>query len=201
MREAVDVDYILVDNEHEALALENNLIKQSKPRFNILLRDDKTYPYVKLTLGDRYPECLVTRRLKKDGSSLLRPLLSRQPGLPHRRPDPPQLSDSRLQGRSLPLSSRGPACSSTSSAASAPASRDSPRPRPTQEAVRDVQLFLEGRIADLRSLHQRMDAAAQSEQFEPPPSFATCSSPSAVAGEAAHRRRRKRRRRRLRLPL
>jgi len=67
MREAVDVDYILVDNEHEALALENNLIKQRKPRFNILLRDDKTYPYVKLTLGDRYPKVFVTRRLRKDG--------------------------------------------------------------------------------------------------------------------------------------
>src|SRR5271166_3755354 len=47
MREAADLDYILVANEHEALALENNLIKQRKPRFNILLRDDKTYPYVK----------------------------------------------------------------------------------------------------------------------------------------------------------
>ena len=47
MREAVDVDYITVANEHEALALENNLIKQRKPRFNILLRDDKTYPYIK----------------------------------------------------------------------------------------------------------------------------------------------------------
>ena len=55
MREAVDVDYIVVANNNEALALENNLIKQKKPRFNILLRDDKTYPYVKLTLGERYP--------------------------------------------------------------------------------------------------------------------------------------------------
>src|ERR1700761_3815552 len=69
MREAVDIDYILVENEQEALALENNLIKQRKPRFNILLRDDKTYPYVKLTLADRYPKVFVTRRLRKDGSA------------------------------------------------------------------------------------------------------------------------------------
>ena len=55
MREAVDLDYILVANEQEALALENNLIKQRHPRFNILLRDDKTYPYVKITLRDRSP--------------------------------------------------------------------------------------------------------------------------------------------------
>src|SRR5438445_12895875 len=68
VREAVDVDYIVVDNNKEALALENNLIKQKKPRFNILLRDDKTYPYIKLTVGERYPRVYVTRRLKRDGS-------------------------------------------------------------------------------------------------------------------------------------
>ena len=62
--EARDIDYILVDNEKEALALENNLIKQYKPRFNILLRDDKTYPYIKLMLADRYPKVFVTRRLR-----------------------------------------------------------------------------------------------------------------------------------------
>src|SRR6201991_3331213 len=73
MREAVDVEYITVANEMEALALENNLIKQRKPRFNILLRDDKTYPYVKLTLADRYPKVFVTRRLRKDGSAYYGP--------------------------------------------------------------------------------------------------------------------------------
>jgi excinuclease ABC subunit C len=73
MREAVDVEYITVANEHEALALENNLIKQKKPRFNILLRDDKTYPYIKLTMNDRYPKVFVTRRLRKDGSAYYGP--------------------------------------------------------------------------------------------------------------------------------
>jgi len=70
--EARDVEYILVDNNKEALALENNLIKQWKPRFNILLRDDKTYPYVKLT-SEKYPRVYVTRRLRKDGSTYYGP--------------------------------------------------------------------------------------------------------------------------------
>jgi excinuclease ABC subunit C len=69
VREAVDVDYLVVANNKEALALENHLIKQKKPRFNILLRDDKTYPYIKLTLGERFPRVYVTRRLRKDGSA------------------------------------------------------------------------------------------------------------------------------------
>src|SRR5262249_47941387 len=68
VREAADVSTILVDNEREALALENNLIKQRRPRFNILLRDDKTYPYIQLTAYEKYPRIYVTRRLKKDGS-------------------------------------------------------------------------------------------------------------------------------------
>src|SRR3981189_558143 len=72
LAEAQDVDYILVDNEKEALALENNLIKQWKPRFNILLRDDKTFPYIKLT-NDKYHRVLGTRRLIRDGSAYCGP--------------------------------------------------------------------------------------------------------------------------------
>src|SRR5207237_3238778 len=69
VREAVDVDYIVVANNKEALALENNLIKHRKPRFNILVRDDKTYAYVKLTLGGRFPRVYGTRRLRTDARS------------------------------------------------------------------------------------------------------------------------------------
>ncbi len=72
IHEARDIDFIQVDNEKEALALENNLIKQWKPRYNILLRDDKTYPYIKLT-AENYPRVYVTRRLKKDGSTYFGP--------------------------------------------------------------------------------------------------------------------------------
>ena len=103
LREAVDLDYIVVDNEKEALALENNLIKQKKPRYNILLRDDKTYPYIKLTIGERYPRVYPTRRLRRDGSLYFGPYFPDKPGLPNRRSDPPALSDSVLQARPEPL--------------------------------------------------------------------------------------------------
>lgn len=72
LSESRSIGNILVSNEKEALALENNLIKQYKPKYNILLRDDKTYPYIKLT-KEKYPRVYVTRRLKKDGSTYFGP--------------------------------------------------------------------------------------------------------------------------------
>jgi len=59
-------EYILTDSELEALILECNLIKKHKPKYNILLRDDKTYPYIKVTLEEEYPRIIKTRRVKKD---------------------------------------------------------------------------------------------------------------------------------------
>jgi excinuclease ABC subunit C len=166
MREAVDVDYITVANEREALALENNLIKQRKPRFNILLRDDKTYPYIKLTLHDRYPKVFVTRKLRKDGSAYFGPYF---PGnLAHRLVD--------LIHRSFLI----PSCK-------VDLSRYHPRaclqyyinrclgpcveglisPKDYKNTLRDVQLFLEGRTDELeRRLTARMAEAAENMQFE-----------------------------------
>ena len=103
--EARDIDYILVDNEKEALALENNLIKQYKPRFNILLRDDKTYPYIKLT-SEKYPRVYVTRRLRKDGSTYFGPYFPGQPGAPAGALHSSPLPGALLQGGSHALPSQ-----------------------------------------------------------------------------------------------
>lgn len=74
MREkARDLEYILVDSPAEALLLECNLIKLHRPHYNILLKDDKTYPYLKLTLNEEYPRLLVTRYYKNDGSKYFGP--------------------------------------------------------------------------------------------------------------------------------
>ncbi len=166
MREAVDIEYITVDNEREALALENNLIKQRKPRFNILLRDDKTYPYIKLTMNDRHPKVFVTRRLRKDGGAYFGPFF---PGnLAHRLVD--------LIHRSFLI----PSCK-------VDLSRYHPRAclqyyikrclgpcveglistEQYRETIKDVQLFLDGRTDELeRKLTRRMEAAAADMQFE-----------------------------------
>ena len=166
MREAVDIEYILVANEHEALALENNLIKQRKPRFNILLRDDKTYPYVKLTLADRFPKVFVTRRLRKDGSVYYGPyfpgnLAYRVVELIHR--------SFLLPSCKVDLSRYHPrACLQYYiHRCLGPCVEGLTTPEAYEQAVRDARLFLEGRHAELeRTLTARMMAAAEAEQFE-----------------------------------
>jgi excinuclease ABC subunit C len=166
IREAVDVEYIVVANNKEALALENNLIKQRKPRFNILLRDDKTYPYVKLTLAERWPRVYVTRRLRKDGSEYYGPyfpanLAYRIVDLVHRNFLIPscKVDLTRFHPR--------PCLQYYIKRCLGPCVKELTTDEVYQEAVRDVKLFLEGRPTDLsHSLRTRMEQAATAQEYE-----------------------------------
>ena len=163
---ARDLETILVDNEKEATALENNLIKQFKPRYNVLLRDDKSYPFIKLTLGEHFPRVYVTRRLKKDGSVYYGPyfpasLAYRIVDLIHRRFLVPSCKEDLTRFHPRPCLQYyikrclGPCVEGLTTDG-----------RYT-EAVRDVRLLLAARESDLvRDLHTRMIAASAAEQFE-----------------------------------
>src|SRR5690242_972108 len=72
----VDVDYTMTDSISEALLLESNLVKRYQPAFNIRLKDDKSYPYIKITLGDDFPRIERTRKLPQDGSRYFGPYAS-----------------------------------------------------------------------------------------------------------------------------
>ena len=163
--EARDIDYITVDNNKEALALENNLIKRYKPRFNILLRDDKTYPYIKLTC-EKYPRVYVTRRLWKDGSTYYGPyfpgnLAHRLVHFIHRHFLVPSCKVDLTRNHAHPCLQYhihrclGPCVSGlTTDEAYA-------------TAVRNVRLFLEGRLRDLtHDLRERMQNASVEQRFE-----------------------------------
>ena len=171
VREIADIDYIVVDNEREALALENSLIKQYKPKFNVLLRDDKTYPYIRYTAFEKFPRVYVTRRLIKDGSIYFGPFF------PH--------SLAYRIVHFIHKTFRIPSCT---------VDLTRPHPRPClqyyirrchgpcvpglttdekyAEAALDAKLFLEGRRHDLmKSLESRMKEASDTERFEQAASY------------------------------
>jgi excinuclease ABC subunit C len=166
LREAADLDYILVDNEKEALALENSLIKTHRPRFNILLRDDKTYPFIRLTAFEPFPRVYVTRRILDDGSEYFGPYFPHN--LAHR--------IVRFINRYFQI----PSCRCD-------LSRTRERPCPGflihrclgpqmgnpeadaryRQAVEQVRLFLQGRLRDLKQqLRTAMEQAVEREEFE-----------------------------------
>src|SRR3984885_3222973 len=163
--DARDIEYILVDNNKEALALENNLIKQWKPRFNILLRDDKTFPYIKLT-SEKYPRVYVTRRLIKDGSTYYGPyfpgnLAHRLVHFIHRHFLVPSCKVDLTRYHPKPCLQYhihrclGPCVEGLTT--------DGEYDR----AVRHVRLFLDGRHGDLAAeLRVRMEAASEATRFE-----------------------------------
>src|SRR2546427_8172083 len=161
-----DVEFIMTDTEGEALALENNLIKKHKPKYNILLRDDKTYPYIKLTVNEPFPRTMITRRVRKDGAAYFGPFFP-----------------AGLARKSLKLIERYFLLRNCN------IQIDGKRPRPClqyyihrclrpcaeglttfeqhQEAVKDVILFLEGRNNDLlKRLREKMEEASTNEQYE-----------------------------------
>ena len=163
--EARYIDFIQVDNEKEALALENNLIKQWKPRYNILLRDDKTYPYIKLT-AERYPRVYVTRRLKKDGSTYYGPyfpgnLAHRLVHFIHRHFKVPSCNVDLTRTHTHPcLEFHIHRCLG-------PCVQGLTTDPQYAEAVRSVRLFLEGRHKDLaQELRARMEAASAEMHYE-----------------------------------
>src|SRR5437016_4971796 len=166
MDHIADVEFIMTDTEGEALALENNLIKQHKPKYNILLRDDKTYPYIKLTVNEPYPRTMITRRVRKDGAAYFGPFFP-----------------AGLARKSLKLIERYFLIRNCN------IQIDGRRPRPClqyyihrclgpcseglttfdqyQEAVKDVKLFLDGRNTDLiKRLRVKMEEASSNEQYE-----------------------------------
>jgi excinuclease ABC subunit C len=165
VREIADLEYIVVDNEREALALENNLIKRHQPKFNVLLRDDKTYPYIRYTAFEKYPRVYVTRRLVKDGSLYFGPffpasLAYRLVHLIHKHFLVPSCTVDLTRLHPRPCLQYyihrclGPCAGLVSD-------------ERYDEAARDVRLFLEGRRNDLsRSLNQRMATASGEERYE-----------------------------------
>jgi excinuclease ABC subunit C len=165
-REIADLETILVGNEREALALEHNLIKQYRPKFNVMLRDDKTYPYIKFTAAEKYPRVYFTRRIKKDGSLYFGPyfpagLARRILHFVHKRFLVPSCTVDLTRSHPRPCLQYyikrclGPCVTGLTT------------DERYAEAARDVRLFLEGRRHDLtKSLEARMMAAAEKEQFE-----------------------------------
>jgi len=165
-REIAELETILVGNEREAFALEHNLIKQYRPKFNVVLRDDKTYPYIKFTAAEKYPRVYFTRRIKKDGSLYFGPyfpasLARRILHFVHKRFLVPSCTVDLTRSHPRPcLQYYIKRCLGPCVAGLTTEER-------YQEAARDVRLFLEGRRHDLiKSLEARMTAAADKELFE-----------------------------------
>ena len=164
--EAQRLEVIVTDSVMEALALENHLIKQRAPRYNILLRDDKNYPYLQLTTGEAFPRVLVARRVQRDGHYYAGPFLPASLGrrtmaLTHR------LFGIRSCNEVITGERGRPCLEFDIKRCIAPCVRDICSPEQYREAVEHTQLFLEGRNDVLvETLRDRMQESADGERFE-----------------------------------
>jgi excinuclease ABC subunit C len=166
LNEAQRLEVIVTDSVVEALALENNLIKQRAPKYNILLRDDKTYPYLQLTTGEDFPRVLVARRVERDdhfyaGPFMPASLARRTMSLTHK------LFGLRSCNEVIAGDRPRPCLEFDIKRCVAPCVRSLCSEDEYQVAVGHTKMFLEGRNDELLiTLRDRMAEAARSEQFE-----------------------------------
>jgi excinuclease ABC subunit C len=174
LAEFVSIDTVVAKTESEALALENAFIKKHKPRYNILLRDDKTYPYIKVTTGEDWPRAFVTRRVLKDGHSYFGPFL---PARTCR--GAMKMVQRMFQIRTCRIEIDGtlprPCLYYDMHACLGPCVAGLTTKGAYDDAVKDVLLFLSGRNEELEPrLEKKMRAAAESESFEMAAAYRDC---------------------------
>jgi excinuclease ABC subunit C len=166
LNEIAKVEVIVTDSVVEALALENNLIKQRTPKYNILLRDDKNYPYLQLTTNEAFPRVLVARRVERDGSFFAGPFLPahfarKTMGLTHR------LFGIRSCNEVITGKRERPCLEYDIKRCIAPCVETICSPEEYSRAVELTELFLGGRNDELiNTLRGRMLEAASGERFE-----------------------------------
>ena len=165
LRETADIDFILTGSEKEAAFLENNYVQQHQPRFNLRLKDDKSFPYLKLTVGETYPGVYFSRRVEPDGSRYFGPYspAGRARSSIHLVNKHFLLrgcEEAVFRGRKRPcLEYELKLCSAPCVGLVSEADY--------RENVDNACLFLEGRLPELaRTLKKRMGQAADSEKFE-----------------------------------
>ena len=164
--EAARLEFVVTDSVVEALALENHLIKQRAPRYNILLRDDKNYPYLQLTTGEAFPRVLIARSVEKDDHYYAGPFMPAKLGrrtmaLTHR------LFGIRSCNEVISGDRARPCLEYDIRRCIAPCVREICSEETYAVAVQDTRLFLEGRNDELvAQLRQRMGEAAAEERFE-----------------------------------
>ncbi len=165
VRRIADFEFIVVDSEVEALVLESNLIKKHKPRFNVLLKDDKQYPHLKMT-NEPFPKVVITRKILRDGSSYYGPFLPA--ALARRTLD---LINRAFQLRTCDIEIDGklprPCLEYHLKRCLAPCVKELCKPDEYQQATSDVKLLLEGKNKELAAeLEQRMWHFSQTENYE-----------------------------------
>ncbi len=166
VRQIADVEFIVTDNEVEAFILEASLVKKHQPYFNYKLKDDKSYPHLKLTVNEPFPKCVITRRIQNDGALYFGPFL---PAAMARRTI--DLINRTFQLRTCDIEIDGkaprPCLEYHIKRCLGPCVKGLCTPEEYQEAVRDVRMLLEGRNTELADkLEARMLHASDDMRYE-----------------------------------